>query len=115
MSSTGGIRPTDVNRWCRVTTVDGDGTVTGTWLLEGRGRPDLGAVDDLARQALAAVRLGERLVLHDVSPELAELLELAGLPLEVQGSPGSREQPAGRDDPPGPDPSTGQCARSERS
>jgi hypothetical protein len=52
--------------------------------MEGCGCPDLGAVDQLARFALTAGRRGERLVLHDVSPELAELLELAGLPVEVQ-------------------------------
>lgn len=84
MRSAGRVRPTVVSPWCRVTTVAPDGTVTGTWLMEGFGRPDLGAVDVLARRALAAVRLGERLVLHEVSPELGELLELAGLPVEVQ-------------------------------
>jgi hypothetical protein len=84
MRSTGRVRPTVVNRWCRVTTVAPDGTVKGTWLMEGCGCPDLGTVDQLARLALTAGRRGERLVLHDVSPELGELLELTGLPVEVQ-------------------------------
>ena len=42
-------------------------------------RADLGLVDELARLQLAARRRGWRLRLRDVSDELRELLELAGL------------------------------------
>jgi hypothetical protein len=42
-------------------------------------RCHLGLVDDLARLQLAALRLGWSIRLRTVSPELAELLDLAGL------------------------------------
>jgi hypothetical protein len=41
-------------------------------------------VNLVARLALGARRAGRRLVLVEVSAELAELLDLAGLPVEVQ-------------------------------
>jgi ABC-type transporter Mla MlaB component len=41
--------------------------------------PDLGTVEALARMALTARRLGRRVELRRVQPELRELLELAGL------------------------------------
>lgn len=40
---------------------------------------DLELIDALARVHLAALRLGVSLRLHDVSPELYELLQLVGL------------------------------------
>ena len=42
-------------------------------------RPDLGAVDELCRLAVAASRLGCRVVLVDVDPALHDLLVLAGV------------------------------------
>jgi ABC-type transporter Mla MlaB component len=45
------------------------------WIL----RPDVHAVDALARLQLAAKRRGSTLVLENVSRELAELVELMGL------------------------------------
>ena len=45
------------------------------WIL----RPDVHAVDALARLQLAAKRRGCTLVLQNVSSELAELVELMGL------------------------------------
>jgi len=43
------------------------------------GVPDLATVDALARVQLSAARLGHRLVLQDASPEVRQLLDLAGL------------------------------------
>ena len=52
--------------------------------LPGRGSPDLGAVDAVARLALAARRRGFS-VRVDAGPELATVLALAGLDAEVVG------------------------------
>ena len=54
-----------------------------SWPLEGEGRPDLAAVDTVARLALAARRRGWSIRLQDVCAELEELLDLVGLRLEV--------------------------------
>jgi hypothetical protein len=69
--------------WCRVTAVDPDGTVTASWVLDGPGPPDLEMVDRLAHWALEASRRGQRTVLHDVAPEMADLVRLAALPVQV--------------------------------
>jgi hypothetical protein len=74
-----------VRRWCRVTVLAPDGGELATCLLEGPGDPDLRAVDDVARLALWAGRLGGGIVLADLSPATRELLELAGLSVEVEG------------------------------
>jgi hypothetical protein len=74
-----------VELWCRVTVVGSDGAKLARCVLEGLGAPDLGAVDDVARLALLAGRLGGGIVLADVSPALRALLELAGLRVEVDG------------------------------
>ena len=63
--------------------------------LGGPGLPDLGAVDDVARLALLAGRLGGRIVLSDVSPAMRSLLELAGLGVEVEGEAEGGEEPLG--------------------
>ena len=52
--------------------------------LPGRGSPDLGAVDAVARLALAARRRGFSIRV-DAAPELAAVLALAGLDAEVVG------------------------------
>ena len=56
------------------------------------GRPDLDAVDALARLALAARRLGCAIRLRDADPDLAGLLALVGLAREVVGEPEDREE-----------------------
>ena len=74
-----------LERWCRITIVSPDGTVVARCVLEGLGAPDLGTVDDVAHRALLAARSGRSVVVDDISPLLRELLELAGLGVEVQG------------------------------
>ena len=69
--------------WARVVVV-GPGLVPiASWTIgsddHGPDRPDLGAVDRLARLRLAARRWGLDLRLEDIGPELVELLVLAGL------------------------------------
>jgi hypothetical protein len=84
-----------LERWCRITIVDADGSVMGSSVLEGQGGPDLGTVDDIARLALVAARLGGSVVLDDVSPAMRELLELAGLCVEVERKAEFGEEPLG--------------------
>jgi hypothetical protein len=79
-------------RWCRVTMVNGDGATLVDGVLEGPREPDLGAVDDLARLALLAKRLGCGIHLADISPGLRALLELAGLRVEMEGQPEGGEE-----------------------
>lgn len=87
-----------MERWCRMAVVFDDGVAARTWVLKGRGPPDLRAVDAVARRALWAWRAGGRLVLSDVAPELSELLELAALPVEVEGQAKRREEALGVDE-----------------
>jgi hypothetical protein len=82
-----------VQRWCRVTVVGPDGTELAHVVLEGPGAPDLAAVDDVARLALAAGRLGGEITLLDLSPALGALLELAGLRVEMEGQAELEEEP----------------------
>jgi len=71
------------HHWCRVTLFGPDGARLAGWDM-GAGRPpDLAAVDEVARIALLAARLGGRVVLTQVSDRMRELLGLAGLPIEV--------------------------------
>ena len=84
-----------LERWCRITIVGPDGTVLAGCVLEGSGAPDLGTVDHVARQALLAARLGGSIALDDVSPAMRELLDLAGLGVEVQGQAELGEEPFG--------------------
>jgi hypothetical protein len=81
--------------WCRLTVVGPDKAELASGVLEGPGAPDLGAVDDVARLALVAKRLGGALVLADVVPALQVLLELAGLPVQVQGKSEGGKEPFG--------------------
>lgn len=62
------------------------------WALDGRGCPDLAAVDGLARLALVARRQGCTIRVRDACTELAELVDLAGLRLEVVGQPEGGEE-----------------------
>lgn len=59
--------------------------MVGGFVLEGPGDPDLAAVDDVARVALQAARLGGGITVRDVCPAMRALLELAALGVEVEG------------------------------
>jgi hypothetical protein len=59
--------------WCRITIV-----------LEGDGAPDMAAIDELARWLLLAKRAGGRLTVDRVSPEMADLIDLSGLGVEME-------------------------------
>ena len=76
MRSRGIDRPLSVvvHLWCRVQIVGADHTTLARHQLGGPGLPDLGAVDDVARLALRARRLGGRIILSDVSPAMRSLL-----------------------------------------
>jgi hypothetical protein len=84
-----------LERWCRITILGPDGTAVVRCVLEGVGAPDLGAVDDVARRALLAARSGGSVVLDDISPLMRELLDLAGLCVEVQGKAELRKEALG--------------------
>jgi hypothetical protein len=71
--------------WCRVTMVGPDGVAMVSALLEGPVAPDMGVVDDVARLALLAKRLGGDVLLTEVSRDLRALLELAGLGVQMEG------------------------------
>ena len=71
--------------WCRVVVVGPDGTEVARCDLRGEGSPDLGAVDQVARLAFLAGRLEGHITLAEVSPSLRELLEFAGLYIEMEG------------------------------
>ena len=73
-----------VTRWCRVLVVGADHTSLASHQLSGPGLPDLGTVDQVARLALRARRVGGRIILSDVSPALDALLSLAGLGVEME-------------------------------
>jgi hypothetical protein len=82
-----------VNLWCRVRILGADHTPLASHQLGGPGLPDLGTVDEVARLALLARRLGGRIILSDLSPALRSLLDLAGLRVEVEGEAESGEEP----------------------
>jgi len=85
----------EADQWCRIRFVGPNACVRREWILEGPGRPDLGAVEMIARLALLAQRMGVTISVVDVSGELVDLLRLAALPIEVEGQPEGREQPLG--------------------
>ena len=77
--------------WGVLEIVGQDGRVLASSSIDGRGEPDLGAVDAVARAMLTAKHLGARAVLTTPSTFLLQLLELSGLRVEVKGQPESRE------------------------
>lgn len=80
-------------RWCLVTIADASGMALASWELGGPGPPDLAAVEQVARLFLMAARMGARVSLEEMSPRLAELLDLAGLVVEMQGQAEARKEP----------------------
>ena len=81
-------------RWASMVTADTDGT-RHVVPLAGDGPPDLAVVEALARYQLMIRRAGGRMWLEDLSPELAELLDLAGLRGQITGQ-GDPEPYSGR-------------------
>jgi hypothetical protein len=79
--------------WCRVGFVGIDGTELFVRRFDGVGPPDISLVDELARLALLAGRLGVEIVVTELADELRELLELTGLVVEVQGQAKAKEEP----------------------
>jgi len=76
------IAPSDVAALCaRVRALALLSSSDGVLVCDVRaiGDPGLATVDALARVQLTAARLGRRTVLFNVSPELRQLLDLAGL------------------------------------
>ncbi len=69
--------------WCRLSILLADGTVVRTWVLDGPGPPEIGAIDDVAHLALAAARRRERAIVRDLAPGMGELLRLAALPIDA--------------------------------
>ncbi|MDN5381746.1 MULTISPECIES: STAS domain-containing protein [Streptomyces] len=61
----------------------------------GLGPPGLGTVDLLARLQLAARRAGGRIRLRAPDPALSGLLDLVGLPFEVERQPEQRKPAPG--------------------
>jgi hypothetical protein len=64
--------------------LDDQGEVLAGGFVSGEAKPDIEAVNTIARLALMARRSGTRFKLADACPELLELLELAGLAVEVE-------------------------------
>jgi hypothetical protein len=73
--------------WAVVTILGAGDVELGRTRLAGDGAPDVGVVDDIGRLALLARRLGGRTVLSFASRDLLELVELAGLPVELEWEP----------------------------
>jgi hypothetical protein len=92
--------------WCHVVVLSPQGLVLAAGDLEGRGAPDMRAVERLARVALAVRRAGGVLAVRDASAALQELVDLAGLRRQVFGQVEDGEQALGvekgvqADDPP---------------
>jgi hypothetical protein len=84
-----------VELWCRVRVVGPDGTEVAGRVLEGPGTPDLAAVDELARIALRVSRSGGLIVLSEVSSALRDLLDLAGLGVEMEWQAELGKEPLG--------------------
>ncbi|MEV6755916.1 STAS domain-containing protein [Streptomyces sp. NPDC051214] len=61
------------------------------------GPPVLAAIDTLARLQLTARRAGGRIRLRNPAPALRELLDLVGLPMEIEmGRQAEQREPPGR-------------------
>lgn len=85
----------DERVWCQVRVVSAGGTVLARRTLAGAGSPDLRVLEELARLALVTQRSHGFMWVEHLAPELAELIDLAGLGVQVQGQPETREEPLG--------------------
>ena len=73
--------------WCRLSVVEPDGSISSTVRLDGWGHPGIATVDAIARRMLGATRMGQRVLLQDVDPELVDLLRLVGLSVDMERQP----------------------------
>lgn len=80
--------------WFRVTMTDEQGVEAG-WLVGGYGAPALDAVDAVARLMLLARRAGTPVRFSEVATGVRELVELAGVGVEMQWEPEGGEQQLG--------------------
>jgi hypothetical protein len=80
-------------RWCRVRLIGPHGDPLGSCEVGGPNGPDLRAVDEVARLTLLTARLGGRIELVDVKPALRELIDLAGLGVEMDRQAKGGKQP----------------------
>ena len=80
-------------RWCQARLIGPNGDRLGICQFGGPNGPDLRGVDEVARLTLLIARLGGRIELVDVTPAFRELLELAGLAVEMERQAKGREQP----------------------
>ena len=71
------------SRWCRFSLLDEEGSEIASGFLTGDAGPDIDAVNAIARLVLTARRSGTTFKLFDACPELIELIELAGLSVQV--------------------------------
>lgn len=65
--------------WCRVDLIGPGGGGVTRHTVAGPGPPGLEDVEEVCRLALQAARLGGRIVLSEVAPQLRELFDLAGI------------------------------------
>jgi len=82
----------DIRLWGRVRILGPDGTARVRVPVMGRARPDLATIDRVGRLVLLARRTGGDAVLEASAP-LADLVALAGLPVEVERQPEGGEEP----------------------
>jgi len=71
--------------WCRVRIVGPGHEELAAVCLRGSGPPDLDAVEQVARLVLVARRSGCTVRLADACAEMADLVVLVALPVEVEG------------------------------
>lgn len=64
-----------------------------TAVLSGPGAPGVLAVDAVGRLALVARQAGATVRVSEACPEIGELIDLAGLGVEVEGQPEGGEEP----------------------
>jgi hypothetical protein len=69
--------------WGKLRLVAPDGTVLAFCRVRGFGRPDLGAVNEVGRIQLLATRIDAGVAFETICPALVELLDLAGLTVEM--------------------------------
>ena len=81
--------------WCHVSVVGLDGAELFERDLVGTNAPDMETVDQLARLTLLADRLRGHIVVTELADELRQLLELAGLTVEMQRQTEARKESFG--------------------